>query len=52
MNHTITKATNTKPKIVVMKHTTIFISTLLMVTLSAVYAGTLGFCCVVDAGII
>ena len=52
MKHTITKTTNTKPKIVVMKHTIIFISTLLMAPLSAPYAGTLGFCCVVDAGII
>lgn len=56
MKHTITKATTIQPKIVtiseVMKHTVIFISTLLMAPLSAPYAGTLGFCCVVDAGII
>ena len=56
MKHTITKTTNTKPKIItiseVMKHTVICISTLLMAPLSAPYAGTLGFCCVVDAGII
>ncbi len=33
-----------------MKHTIIFISTLLLAPLSSLYAGILGFRCVVDAG--